>query len=86
MRSEHEICGLNTPVPGGARVSFRLSPPEAAKVAVFRGDFWRAELEMEPGRVYEFVAEVTDNLLRLPENARTDCLFSPEVLRLPVER
>jgi hypothetical protein len=73
-------------VPAGPRVIFRLSAPEATKVAVFQGDFWQAGLEMEPGRVYEFAVEVADNLLHLPENARGDCLFSPEVLRLRVER
>lgn len=73
-------------VPASPRVIFRLSAPETAKVHFYQGDFWRAALEMEAGRVYEFAAEMADTLLRLPEKARGDCLFSPEVLRLRVER
>lgn len=75
-------------VPSGPHLLFRISSPEGAKVHPYQGDFWRQalELELEPGRYYELHVELNERLYRLPKAARADCRFSPDVLRLVVER
>lgn len=73
-------------VPSGSHLLFRISSPEGAKVHGFQGDFWREALELEAGKVYEFRIEMSGRLKRLPESSRKGCRFSPEVLRLVVER
>lgn len=73
-------------VPSGSHLLFRISSPEGAKVHAFQGDFWREALELAAGKVYEFSMEMSGRLKRLPESSQKGCRFSPEVLRLVVER
>lgn len=73
-------------VPSGSHLLFRISSPDGAKVHGFQGDFWREALELEAGKIYEFRIEVSGRLKHLPESSRQGCCFSPEVLRLVVER
>lgn len=73
-------------VPSGTHLNFRISSPEGARVHGFQGDFWRQALELEAGRLYEFRLELSNRLKGLPEASLDGCRFSPEVLRLVVER
>lgn len=63
-----------------------LSTPEQAKVHLHQGDFWLSDQEMEPGRVYQLQGERQPLLKNLPAEARKDCLFSGEVMRLVIEQ
>jgi hypothetical protein len=71
-------------VPECERTLFRVSSPDRIQLDVYQGDFWLQSATLDPGCWTEVLVEQRPRLLDLPEAARKDMRFSPEVLRLRV--
>lgn len=73
-------------VPEGQAFVVRLSSPTGARVHFYQGDFWSGITDIAPGEHKEWSLEVKAGLAKQVESVRSQCVFSPEVVRLVVER
>lgn len=71
-------------VPETDRVVFRISSPDAVHVQFYQGDFWIQSTTLSPGSLEEVEVTLRPQLQNLPDEARFDLLFSPDLLRMRV--
>ncbi len=61
------------------------SPGGTAHVHLFQGNFWRNVVELKPGCITEIPLQLLENLSKLPESAKAQQSFSPNVVRMLVQ-
>ncbi len=67
------------------RFVVRLSSEEPARVQVHQGDHWLANIELKPGVQSGTLLQKKDGLMNLPELARQDAVYAPELIRVQVQ-
>lgn len=67
------------------RFVVRLSCEEPARVQVHQGDHWLANIELKPGVFSGTLLQKNADVSNLPEMARKDAIYSPELIRVQVQ-